>query len=182
MHAEGSRAAREAKDEEELLMPGSAPLPALRRLEDLPGHNHSRRYGTNQSEHEYSALVDQLQALEHDIGNAREVARRARRTPTLMPHADHEGTPPAPRGEAVVLRDGARVLIRPVEDGDAWQLQAVFEHLGELTRYRRFLTPIDHLTAHQLYFLTHVDHTRARGAHGPRRDQRRGHRHRPLRA
>lgn len=161
MHAEGSRAAREAKDEEEPLMPGSAPLPALRRLDDLPGHNHSRRYGTNQSEHEYAALVDQLRALEHDIGDARKVSRRARQTPTLTPHAGHDATPPPPppRGEAIVLRDGSAVLIRPVEPADAGQLDAVFKHLGELTRYRCFLTPIDHLTARQLYFLTHVDHT-----------------------
>ena len=57
-----------------------------------------------------------------------------------------------------MLADGAHILIRPIESSDAPQIQAGFEHIGAVSRYRRFLTPIDHLSAGQLTYLTHVDH------------------------
>jgi GNAT superfamily N-acetyltransferase len=37
-------------------------------------------------------------------------------------------------------------------------LAAGFDRLSELSRYRRFLTPTDHLTAKQLAYLTEIDH------------------------
>ena len=137
-------------------MPRSSPQPALR-----PRHRHHggpTRYGSNTSEHEYSALADQLDALEHDIDDAREASRRARQTPGLTFHPEHEETMPLPHGEPVVLADGARILTRPIEPSDARQLEAGFEHLGAVSRYRRFLAPIDHLSRTQLAYLTHVDH------------------------
>jgi RimJ/RimL family protein N-acetyltransferase len=46
-----------------------------------------------------------------------------------------------------------------VEPGDAAELKAGFEHLGAVSRYRRFLAPLDHLSDEQVAYLTHVDHT-----------------------
>jgi GNAT superfamily N-acetyltransferase len=143
-------------DEERTLMPRSSPRPAVRHREQHLGG--PTRYGSNTSEREYSALGDQLNALEQDIDVAREAARRARQTPGLTLHPEHEATKPPPHGEPVVLADGARILIRPIEPSDARQLKAAFEHLGALSRYRRFLAPIDHLSDQQLAYLTHVDH------------------------
>jgi RimJ/RimL family protein N-acetyltransferase len=149
-----------AGTEERALMPQSSPRPALRPGND-EGHlarNGPRRYGSNTSEHEYSALAGQLDALEHDIDDAREALRRAARGPGLTSHADPAAPASSPRGEPVALTDGARVLIRPIRPGDAQELNMSFEHLGAVSRYRRFLTPIDHLSDRQLAYLTHVDH------------------------
>jgi GNAT superfamily N-acetyltransferase len=143
-------------DEERTLMPRSSQRPAVRhRGRTLGG---STRYGSNTSEREYSALGDQLNALEQDIDVAREAARRTRRTPGLTFHPEHEDTKPSPHGEPVVLADGAQILIRPIEPCDARQLGAAFEHLSAVSRFRRFLSPIDHLSDTQLAYLTHVDH------------------------
>ena len=137
-------------------MPRSSPRPPLRQR---PRHvGGPSRYGSNTSEREYSALGDQLNALEHDIDDAREASRRARRTPGLTFNPEHEVTTPSPHGEPVMLADGARIVIRPIEPADAQQLKAGFEHLSAVSRYRRFLTPIDHLSHRQLDYLTHVDH------------------------
>jgi GNAT superfamily N-acetyltransferase len=143
-------------EEERTLMPRSSPRPAVRHRERHRGG--PTRYGSNTSEREYSALGDQLTALEQDIEDAREASRRARRTPGLNIPLEHEETKPSPHGEPVVLADGARILIRPIEPADARQLEAGFVHLGAVSRYRRFLTPIDHLSGRQLDYLTHVDH------------------------
>jgi RimJ/RimL family protein N-acetyltransferase len=143
-------------DEERTLMPQSSPRPAVRHRERHRGG--PTRYGSNTSEREYSALGDQLNALEQDIEDAREASRRARRTPGMTFHPEHEQTKPSLHGEPVVLADGAHILIRPIEPSDARELEAGFEHLGAVSRYRRFLTPIDHLSDRQLTYLTHVDH------------------------
>jgi GNAT superfamily N-acetyltransferase len=137
-------------------MPRSSPRPAVRHRERQLGG--PTRYGSNTSEREYSALGDQLNALEQDIDGAREASSRALRTPGLTLHPEHEETTPSPHGEPVVLADGARILIRPIEPSDARQLEVGFEHLSAVSRYRRFLAPIDHLSDQQLAYLTHVDH------------------------
>ena len=137
-------------------MPRSSPRPAVRHRERQLGG--PTRYGSNTSEREYSALGDQLSALEQDIDGAREASRRARQTPGLTFHPEHEETMPSPHGEPVALADGARILIRPIEPSDARQLEAGFDHLGAVSRYRRFLAPIEHLSNTQLAYLTHVDH------------------------
>ena len=94
------------------MMPGSSPRPAVRHRERQLGG--PTRYGSNTSEREYSALGDQLNALEQDIDVAREASSRARCTPGLTLHPEHEETTPSPHGEPVVLADGARILIRPM--------------------------------------------------------------------
>jgi GNAT superfamily N-acetyltransferase len=48
--------------------------------------------------------------------------------------------------------------IRPLGPDDKAALAASFERLSELSRYRRFLSAVDHLTAAQLVYLTEVDH------------------------
>jgi GNAT superfamily N-acetyltransferase len=70
----------------------------------------------------------------------------------------HVPRPVAPHGEPVVLRDGAQILVRPVEAGDVPLLERGFAQLGALSRYRRFLTPIHHLDRDQIAYLTQVDH------------------------
>ena len=74
-------------------------------------------------------------------------------------HAHDRDAPPPPHGERVRLRDGGEIVIRQVEPEDAAQLKLGFEHLGAVSRYRRFLAPLDHLSPEQLSYLTHVDHT-----------------------
>jgi GNAT superfamily N-acetyltransferase len=58
----------------------------------------------------------------------------------------------------VALRDGSRVLIRPLGPDDKAGLAAGFERLSERSRYRRFLSPTPKLTAAQLAYLTEIDH------------------------
>ena len=101
-----------------------------------------------------ATLESQLRALDRDIAAAR---RNARRLPPLgLEH--HRPAMPRPYGELVRLRDGHEIFVRPVEPADAEPLRIGFERLGELSRYRRFLTTVDHLTPRQLAALTDVDH------------------------
>jgi GNAT superfamily N-acetyltransferase len=65
------------------------------------------------------------------------------------------GPAPVPR---LVLRDGSRVLVRPIGPGDRELLRAGFERLGAESRYRRFLAPVGHLSERWLTYLTEVDH------------------------
>lgn len=58
----------------------------------------------------------------------------------------------------ITLRDGSRVVVRPVLPEDKALLLAGFERLGERSRYRRFLTPTPHLSSAALAYLTEVDH------------------------
>lgn len=60
--------------------------------------------------------------------------------------------------ETVRLRDGERVSLRPIEPGDRERLRRAFDRLGPESRYRRFFSPVDHLTESQLDYLTQVDH------------------------
>ena len=56
-----------------------------------------------------------------------------------------------------VLRDGTRVLFRPIRPDDKDALRAGFEQLSPESRYRRFFRPIDHLSEKDLRYLTEVD-------------------------
>jgi nucleotide-binding universal stress UspA family protein len=58
----------------------------------------------------------------------------------------------------VELRDGSRVVIRPIEPDDRVALAAGFERLSPESRYRRFFGPVAHLSQHDLDYLTRVDH------------------------
>ena len=147
-----------ADTELSMLMPESSPRPGLRRPKRSLSSKEAPRYNDNQSEREYAALGDQLDALEHDIQDAREVSQRSRQPLGLTTDPGLEAPTREPRGQSVTLADGAQILIRPIERDDAPGLDASFEHLSEVSRYRRFLRSIDHLSKPQLAFLTDVDH------------------------
>ena len=136
-----------AGQDERSLMPGSSPPPALRR----PARTAHGRYLGNDLEREYAMRAEQLEALEQDIRRARKASR--------YPRSARREPPPAPHGDPALLADGARILIRPIEAGDAQELRAGFEQLDVGSRYQRFLAPVAYLTQHQLDYLTRVDHT-----------------------
>jgi len=56
------------------------------------------------------------------------------------------------------LRDGSRVVIRPIEPEDREALDEGFRRLSPESRYRRFLRPVARLSERELDYLTHVDH------------------------
>ena len=101
-------------------------------------------------------MREELQALDHDIAGTRSRAQWVAEHPGLDLHRGPKLPPP--HGDPVVVRDGTRVLIRPVEPGDAPLLERGFAQLGALSRYRRFLAPVDHLDRDQIAYLTQVDH------------------------
>lgn len=67
-------------------------------------------------------------------------------------------TDSVPEGRVVTLRDGSRVLLRPIEPGDKAELEAGFERMSQKSRYRRFFTAMDRLSDRQLAYFTEVDH------------------------
>lgn len=56
------------------------------------------------------------------------------------------------------LRDGTRVLLRPIEAGDKDELRAGFDRLSRRSRYRRFFTAMDRLSDRQLAYFTEIDY------------------------
>lgn len=56
------------------------------------------------------------------------------------------------------LRDGTRVIARPVEADDRERLRTGFERLSPGSRYRRFHASIKQLSDEQLTYFTQVDH------------------------
>jgi RimJ/RimL family protein N-acetyltransferase len=57
-----------------------------------------------------------------------------------------------------VGRVHAPLVVRPIAPQDKEGMAAAFERLSPESRYRRFLSPWDHLTAAQLRYLTEIDH------------------------
>jgi GNAT superfamily N-acetyltransferase len=57
-----------------------------------------------------------------------------------------------------VLKDGTRVLFRPIQASDKEALQHGFIQLSPESRYRRFFRHIDRLSDEQLRYLTEVDY------------------------
>ena len=64
----------------------------------------------------------------------------------------------AAASEQVRLRDDSLILIRPIGPADKDLLERALERLGPDSRYKRFLSPKDNLTARELVYLTEVDH------------------------
>ncbi len=56
------------------------------------------------------------------------------------------------------LRDGERLLVRPIRPDDRDELAAGIHRLSPESRYRRFFTPTSELSSSQLTYLTDVDH------------------------
>lgn len=117
------------------------------------------RPGRHREDREAALLEDQLDALEEDIDAARAIAPQAV-AGGLHVRAEHGPARPAPHGEPVRLADGRQILVRPVEPGDLPLLREGFGHLGAVSRFRRFLEPLDHLSEEEMRLLTDVDHTR----------------------
>ena len=69
---------------------------------------------------------------------------------------DHHWVVVDPAGR-IRLTDGTTVALRPLAPGDGDLLAAGFDRLSERSRYRRFLSPVPHLTPSMLHFLTSVD-------------------------
>jgi acetyltransferase len=139
-----------SRHEERALMPGTAP-----RLRAVARNGDGREM--DMADWECGVLAEQLDAFGRDIRAARGVAARAA---AGRPRSVHgvRATNGGPRGERVVLAAETEVLIRPVEAADSPALRDAFERLGALSRLRRFLTPVEHLTRHQLEYLSNVDH------------------------
>src|SRR6266571_6558958 len=55
------------------------------------------------------------------------------------------------------LRDGRRVLVRPIRREDADRLHAGFHRLSPASRYYRFQGAVSDLSSEQLRYLTEVD-------------------------
>ncbi len=58
---------------------------------------------------------------------------------------------------AFQLRDGSRVLVRPIRPGDSERLRDGLHRLSAASRYHRFLATVSELSEAQLRYLTHVD-------------------------
>ena len=56
------------------------------------------------------------------------------------------------------LRDGTRILVRPIRPDDKSALTAGMRRLSEGSRYRRFMAPIAELSDDQLAHLTEIDY------------------------
>jgi RimJ/RimL family protein N-acetyltransferase len=66
--------------------------------------------------------------------------------------------PLSPDGVEHRLRDGERVLLRPIRPDDADQLREGFRRLSERSRFLRFFTPLAALPAEWATRLTDLDH------------------------
>jgi GNAT superfamily N-acetyltransferase len=67
----------------------------------------------------------------------------------------HAQQPPA---REVVLRDGTVIVVRPIRPEDKDRLRQGFARLSQASRYRRFMTLLDHLSDQQLRYLTEIDY------------------------
>jgi GNAT superfamily N-acetyltransferase len=64
----------------------------------------------------------------------------------------------AAKQDTVRLKDGSRLVIRPIRADDKGAIASGFERLSPESRYRRFFAPIERLTEQDLVYLTEVDH------------------------
>jgi RimJ/RimL family protein N-acetyltransferase len=56
------------------------------------------------------------------------------------------------------LRDGTRILVRPILPQDKDRLRQGFARLSAHSRYRRFLTAMEHLSEERVRYLTEIDY------------------------
>jgi GNAT superfamily N-acetyltransferase len=97
----------------------------------------------------------ELDALSLDIEAARE---RLRRGPGRLDWRRGDVQGPTENDERVALAEERVIVIRPVEPSDGRELIRLFARLGALSRFRRFLAPLEHLSRRQVEYLTCVDH------------------------
>jgi RimJ/RimL family protein N-acetyltransferase len=96
-----------------------------------------------------SDMLAKAQAVRR--ARAARIHRRADGPVAPRPHRAAEGTP-------ATLRDGSKVLIRPVRGTDAPLLADGFARLSAQSRQLRFLSSKTTLSAAELRFFTEVDH------------------------
>jgi RimJ/RimL family protein N-acetyltransferase len=70
---------------------------------------------------------------------------------------EHTMTPGDTHVHECRLRDGTRVVVRPILPEDKARLSAGLERLSELSRYRRFMSVVHELSERQLRYLTEID-------------------------
>jgi RimJ/RimL family protein N-acetyltransferase len=106
--------------------------------------------------HFHAALARERQAT---LLAEAEAARRARQARQARPRRVPPGAAvQQPAGQQVLLRDGSRVLIRPVQSADAPLLADGFARLSATSRWMRFLTPKKELSPKELKYFTDLDH------------------------
>ncbi len=64
----------------------------------------------------------------------------------------------AQQGQRIELRDGSAIVVRPIRASDKAAIAAAFDRLSDESRYRRFLSPMPHLSRRQLEYFTELDH------------------------
>jgi RimJ/RimL family protein N-acetyltransferase len=125
----------------------------------MPGGRHTipRRYLSHNEEHQYSVLVAELGALDEDIRSARARAQSVAQGGGLDLVADR-AIHARVYGARVRLPDGAEILVRPIEPGDAHDVAVGVQRLSALSRYHLFRTQVKGLSSAELAELTQVDH------------------------
>ncbi len=100
-----------------------------------------------------AAAMKQRQHEMHMKAEVHRVARLAR-----LRRRSGTASPGRLAGEHVVLPDGARVVVRPVQATDQALLADGFGRLSARSRRQRFLTVKRDLSSAELRFLTDIDH------------------------
>lgn len=72
--------------------------------------------------------------------------------------AGYVTTLPWMQTQTLWLRDGAAVLLRPVQPEDRRRIVELMTRLSEDSRFRRFLRPVVELSPDELTYLSEVDH------------------------
>lgn len=62
------------------------------------------------------------------------------------------------RSATLELRDGSKVLLRPIVPEDKQLIAEGFKRLSPQSRYRRFFNPVGELSPNQLTYLTEIDY------------------------
>lgn len=78
--------------------------------------------------------------------------------PLIMPESHGPGVEPLPEPREYHLRDGTRVLVRPIREDDKERLRETFRRLSPEARYQRFLHAINELSDAQVRSLTELDY------------------------
>src|SRR6266536_88238 len=64
-----------------------------------------------------------------------------------------------PAARKLTLRDGTRILVRPILPVDKDRLREGFARLSQASRYRRFMTSMEALSDRQLRYFTEIDYS-----------------------
>jgi RimJ/RimL family protein N-acetyltransferase len=98
--------------------------------------------------------------LDHYRASVRLLRERAPEVPFLAQLETELEQLGANAGTTIVLRDGGKILVRPIEETDAPLLARAYERSSEESRRRRFVVAPDHLSDQDLRYLTEVDGNR----------------------